>query len=260
MEVRIDFTESAQDNARKRYEKAKKLEAKRLGAGKAVLDLKKSLGKMEKTVLPEEKRIVKAREKKWYEKFHWFFTSNGMLAIGGRDAHQNETINSRHFDEGDLFFHANIFGASAVVLKGGAAADMPTRGEVAQFAASYSSAWKEMLGSIDVYAMHREQVSKSTEKGSIGTGSFLLSGEREWFRNVRLELIAWVGADGTLAIAPRATYEGRGESAKAAVIAQGREKKSDAAKAIAKGLGYSDLDGIMQQLPAGTFHVAIMQG
>jgi hypothetical protein len=36
---------------------------------------------------------------------------------------------------------------------------------------------------------------------------------------------------------------------------QGSSKKSDAAKVISKALSYNDLDAIMQQLPAGTFHL-----
>ena len=37
----------------------------------------------------------------------------------------------------------------------------------------------------------KNEVSKSKEKGSLGTGSFLLSGEREWHKNMALELAAY---------------------------------------------------------------------
>jgi predicted ribosome quality control (RQC) complex YloA/Tae2 family protein len=255
MEIRIDFTKSAQDNANDYYNKAKKLSSKKDGAEKAIKDLEKTLGKLEKEEKTEVKeRVVKIREKKWYEKFHWFFASDGNLVMGGRDAQQNELINSRHFDEKDLFFHANIFGASATVLKNGVSCEKGIREQAAQFAACYSSAWKEMLGNIDVYAMHRNQVSKSTSKGSIGTGSFLLSGEREWFRNMPLALVMFVDNDALNTVPEVAFDEIKvNKTVKGIRIVQGKDKKSDAAKNISKYLDYKDLDTIIQQLPAGTF-------
>ncbi len=253
MEVKIDFTKSAQENAKDYYERAKRLEAKAKGAEKAVKDLEAQLERMRKESAAKEKKAVKVREKKWYEAFHWFVASDGRLVIGGRDAHQNELINSRHFEDNDLFFHADIFGASVTILKDGVNADEKVRREVAQFAASYSSAWKEALRSVDVYALKREQISKSTGKGSLGTGSFLMSGEREWFRNTALGLAMFV-KDDMLNTVPEAGLGGA-IAEKAVVILQGKDKKSDAAKRIARILGYDDLDGIIRQLPAGEFYV-----
>ena len=43
---------------------------------------------------------------------------------------------------------------------------------------------------------------------------------------------------------------------KRAIIKPGKDKKSDAAKRIAKITGYADLDYIMQHLPPGTFSVS----
>ncbi len=253
MEVRIDFTKSAQENARDYYERAKKLEAKAKGAGKAVKDLEMQLEKVREESDDKEKRARKVREKKWYESFHWFMASDGRLVIGGRDAHQNELMNSRHFEDNDLFFHADIFGASVVILKDGVNADGKVKREVAQFAASYSSAWKESLRSVDVYALRREQISKSTGKGSLGTGSFLMSGEREWFRSTALGLAMFM-KDGVLNTIPEIALDGIA-AGRAVSISQGEDKKSDAAKKIARILEYDDLDGIMQQLPAGEFYV-----
>ncbi|MGD0510415.1 MAG: NFACT RNA binding domain-containing protein, partial [Candidatus Micrarchaeaceae archaeon] len=133
MEIEIDFTKSAQDNANEYYKRSKKLAQKREGAEKAVKELEEKLEKIrkDKKAAPA-RRIIKTVKKEWYEKFHWFFTSNGMLAIGGRDAHQNELINSRHFEDNDLFFHADIFGAPVFVLKDGSVADRDIREEVAE--------------------------------------------------------------------------------------------------------------------------------
>lgn len=257
-ELEIDFTKTAQENANEYYQKAKRLAQKREGAEKAIKELRQRLERAKKESAAEvkAKKITKIKQKEWYEKFRWFFTSNGLLVIAGRDAHQNEALNSKHFEEHDLFFHANIFGAPATILKEGLDSGIAVRQEVAQFAASYSSAWKEGLHTVDVYAMRRGQVSKSTGKGSLGTGSFLLSGERDWYRNVQLSLVMFV-KDERLNTVPFVTFEkikGRVEG-KSVRIELGKEKKSDAGKQIASILGYDDLDDIMQSLPTGTMKV-----
>ena len=256
MEIEIDFTKSAQDNADEHYKKAKKLLLKKEGAEKAVKELEARLAKAEKdNVTVQKPRPKKIIEKQWYEKFHWFFTSNNMLVIAGKDAHQNEMLNSKHFEDSDLFFHANIFGAPVTILKGGREAGVEIRQEVAQFAASYSSAWKQGLHAIDVYAMKRDQVSKSTGKGSLGTGSFLLSGERDWYRSVRLALVFFVKDERLNAVPYVTAGKIKGSAPKFVVIEIGKDKKSDAAKKISRALDYQDIDSIIQKLPAGEFKV-----
>jgi len=256
MEIEIDFTKSAQDNANEYYKRSKKLAQKREGAEKAVKELEEKLEKIrkDKKAAPA-RRIIKTVKKEWYEKFHWFFTSNGMLAIGGRDAHQNELINSRHFEDNDLFFHADIFGAPVFVLKDGSVADRSIREEVAEFAAPYSRAWQEGMNTVDVYAMKRNQVSKSSSKGSLGTGSFLLSGERDWYRNTKLSIIMFVKEDRLIAVPPSTFDKTKTEEMRYVKITQGNFKKSDAAKKVAAKLNYQDIDTIMRQLPVGGFRV-----
>ncbi len=258
MKIEIDFTKSAQENASEYYGRAKRAKAKAEGAGEAVKRLEaklKSLKKKEAAQPKEKKQIIKARKQQWYEKFHWFFASNGALVIGGRDAHQNEMLNSKHFEDSDLFFHADIFGASVTILKGGESAGKEVREEVAQFAACNSSAWKDGMGSVNVYAMRRSQVSKSTGKGSLGTGGFLLTGEREWYRGVALKLVVYMGEDGLRVMPhvmlPRMT----GKIGRHVTLIPGDEKKSDAAKSIGAYLSYNDIDHIMQQLPTGSFRI-----
>jgi len=251
MEIKIDFTRSAQDNANSYYQKAKRLAHKKEGAEKALKELEKRLKEeKEKPQEVEKRKIMKLEKKEWYEKFHWFFASNGMLAIGGRDAHQNEILFSKHFNEKDLFFHADVFGAPVVILKDGTNAQEGVKQEVAQFAASYSRAWQNLLKSVDVYALRKEQVSKSTSKGSLGTGSFLMKGEREWYRNTVLALVAFL-KEGKLNVVPRLTFERLSQKGACVIILQGERKKSDIAKEISKELNYDDIDTIMRQLPVG---------
>ncbi len=254
MKAKIDFTRSAQQNANEYYKASKKLASKKEGAERTVKELEKKLAdaerRQQKRELKEKQKFMIKKEKQWYEKFHWFFTSTGMLAVGGRDAQQNDMINSRYFSENDLFFHAEIFGASVVVLKDGLNANKETKEEVAQFAACYSSAWESGMKVVDVYAMRREQISKLTGKA----GSFLLSGEREWHRNTQLSLVMFM-KEGRLNAVPAVAFERMDKTQKHVFINQGNRKKSDAAKRISELLEYNDLDEIIRQLPTGSFSV-----
>lgn len=252
MKIEIDFTKSAQDNADYYFKLSKKLKKKAEGAAIAIKDLDAKKSSIEAKPKPV-KQIKKIEERKWYEKFNWFMTSNNMLAIGGRSAAQNELVNSKYFESNDLFFHADIFGASVVILKEGINSSRETREEVAQFAACFSKAWESNMSSANVYSLKREQVSKSKEKGSLGTGSFLLEGEREWFKGMGLELCAFKETeDGKPAIVPISTCIALGVK-KYILLKPGNMKKSDAAKTLTRKLNYQDIDYIMQHLPAGSF-------
>ena len=259
VDIRIDFTKSAQENAQDYFGMSKKAKKKAEGAERSAKELRGLLSK-EEAVAPKKKELRKIVEREWYEKFNWFFTSSDMLVIGGRSAQQNELVNSRHFGQNDLFFHADVFGASVTILKDGINSTREIRDEAAQFAACYSSAWENGSSTASVYSLRREQITKSTGKGSLGTGSFLMSGEREWFRNMALELCAFTeeGRDNSheIRIVPALTCARRGIKGFLA-LRPGNSKKSDAAKFIAKRLGYSDIDYIMQHLPAGSFSLKL---
>jgi hypothetical protein len=134
------------------------------------------------------KKIVRKREfvpmkKLWYHRFRWFVTSDGVVVLGGRDASQNEELVRKYLTGGDLFVHADVHGASVVIAKG----KTERMDEVAQFAASYSGAWRSGHFSADVYSALPSQVSKTPESGEfISRGSFIVRGERTWYRDVPL--------------------------------------------------------------------------
>ena len=113
----------------------------------------------------------------------WFVTSDGVVVLGGRDASQNEELVKKYMAGGDLFVHADVHGASVVIVKG----KTERMDEVAQFAASYSGAWRAGHFSADVFSVLPNQVSKTPEHGEfIAKGSFIVRGERTWFRSVPL--------------------------------------------------------------------------
>lgn len=263
MKVEIDLTKSAQDNAKDYFDRAKKARRKKAGAQATIKDLEKRVKERQRSNYEKEQKstIKEIAKKEWYEKFRWFFTSDGMLAIGGRDAVQNETLNSKYFEESDLFFHADVFGASVIILKNGKSASDQNKMEVAQFAACHSRAWEQGSTVTNVYAMKREQVSKSKQKGSLGTGSFMLEGEREWYRNMSLDMCAFERKKDNqqktyIAITPALTCKSL-DAKKFLGVKIGNSKKSDAAKKIANFFKSQDIDSIMQSLPSGKFNISL---
>jgi predicted ribosome quality control (RQC) complex YloA/Tae2 family protein len=173
--VRIHVHEGLEQNAGRYHDVIKKFRKKKAGALVAM-----------KTV--PVKKIVRKREfvpmkKLWYHRFRWFTTSDGVVVLGGRDASQNEELVRKYLTGGDLFVHADVHGASVVIVKG----KTERMDEVAQFAASYSGAWRSGHFSADVYSALPSQVSKTPESGEfISRGSFIVRGERTWYRDVPL--------------------------------------------------------------------------
>jgi predicted ribosome quality control (RQC) complex YloA/Tae2 family protein len=189
--LQLALTRSIQANAAKFYEKAKKAQRKLEGAEKALRETQTKIEQLQQKKL----KIVKVpkpppvrREKAWYEKFRWFHSSDGLLVIGGKDATTNEILIKKHMEPHDIVFHADIVGAPFVLIKTeGKTPSEQSLKEAAQFAASYSRAWKEMFGAVDVYWFHPQQVSKSPPSGQyLKKGSFMIRGVKNYIRNVPL--------------------------------------------------------------------------
>jgi predicted ribosome quality control (RQC) complex YloA/Tae2 family protein len=199
----LNLRETLFENAANYYERGKKAKQKSAGALRA---LKKSRTKLhevkqrlreaevQKTVKPTEimeefaKRKVKPKE--WYEKFRWFISSDGFLVVAGKDAVSNEVLVKKYAGADDVVFHADVAGAPFVVVKTkGKVPSGQVLREAGEFAAAFSRAWREGVGSADVYWVKPEQLSKSGPSGEYVTrGAFAISGKRNWIRNVELKL------------------------------------------------------------------------
>jgi predicted ribosome quality control (RQC) complex YloA/Tae2 family protein len=173
--VKIFVHEGIEQNAGRYYEVIKKFRKKKEGALRAM-----------KTTQPKKKEVRREftfMKKLWYHRFRWFITSDGVVVLGGRDASQNEELVKKYLGGQDLFVHADVHGASVVIVKG----KTEHMDEVAQFAASYSGSWRSGHFSADVYSALPAQVSKTPESGEfISRGSFIVRGERTYYRNVPL--------------------------------------------------------------------------
>ncbi len=199
----LDLKRTLFENASEHYEQGKKAKQKLVSIREALEDSRKRLAEAEKKVeateIPERTRNVEAlqkiaerkvKQKEWYEKFRWFNTSDGFLVVAGKDAVTNEVLVKKHVERDDVVFHADIVGAPFVIVKtGGKKPSEQALREAGQFAAAYSRGWREGFGSVDVYSVRPEQLSKSGPSGeSVAHGAFFVGGQRNWQRGVALKL------------------------------------------------------------------------
>ena len=237
MELKIDLKKTIHANAAAYFEEAKKYEKKTEGVKKAINE---TLKQIENTAEIKKPSKVERKKTEWFEQFHHFFTSNKSLVISGRSASQNEIIFSKYFNDEDIFFHADIHGASLTVLKctNPNEADLT---EAAQFAACFSSAWKAGIGAVNVYSARKNQVSKYSHGEYVAKGGFIIKGERKWFKGMELKLQIYF--DNGFKIAP-----GIMKIEKSIKIRPGSTKRFDAMAKIKKKLGIElkgDFSGLL---------------
>ncbi|XP_015126664.1 nuclear export mediator factor NEMF homolog [Diachasma alloeum] len=185
MVVDIDLAQSAYGNATRYYNMkrsaAKKQQKTIESQGKAF----KSAERKTKQTLKEAQvihSINKARKVYWFEKFYWFITSENYLVIGGRDQQQNELIVKRYLRAGDLYVHADLTGASSVVIKNPSGDPVPPKSlaEAGTMAVAYSVAWEAKVVA-GAWWVHHDQVSKTAPTGEyLTTGSFMIRGKKNY--------------------------------------------------------------------------------
>ncbi|KAJ5206654.1 Protein of unknown function DUF3441 [Penicillium cf. griseofulvum] len=154
---------------------------------KVTIDLKKGL-KKEKQVLRQ------ARTPFWFEKFIFFISSEGYLVIGARDAMQSELLYRRYLSKGDIFVHADLEGATPIVVKNRpGSADAPispsTLSQAGNLCVATSIAW-DSKAVMSAWWAHAHQVSKIAENGSgiMPTGVFQIKGEKNFLAPSQLVL------------------------------------------------------------------------
>jgi predicted ribosome quality control (RQC) complex YloA/Tae2 family protein len=133
--------------------------------------------------------VSEIRKKSWYERYRWFFTSDGILAIGGRDAASNSAIVRKHLVKNDRIFHGDIFGSPFFILKEGENAPISSMNEVAHATVCFSRAWREGLYGVSAFWVNPEQVKKSAPSGEfLPKGSFTIEGQRNFIKSETLRL------------------------------------------------------------------------
>ncbi|MBW2964047.1 DUF814 domain-containing protein [Candidatus Woesearchaeota archaeon] len=258
MKITINPKLSVEQNAEEYFEKAKQARKKLEGAKKALaISLKKREAeqqsrdeKLEKIKAQHKAQAEKVERKaEWYEKFRWFFSSEGFLVIGGRDATTNEIVVKKHTEKHDIVFHTDMSGSPFFVVKTeGKEPGEQTLHEAADATLCFSKAWKMGLGTTATFWVRPEQVTKEANPGEyLPKGAFMIRGRTNYLTPTPNCAIG-VMDDGRLMCGPKEAV--RKNCKKAVTIIQGDRKPSDLAKEIRKKLG-GDIDGIMKVLPAG---------
>ncbi len=174
-------------------------------------------------------------KKEWYERFRWFYTSNGFLAVGGRDARSNRILIRKHMADSDLVFHAEYYGSPFVILKDGKQAYKSDIFETAIFTASYSRAWRDGLSSLDVYYVYPSQVSEKPPSGEfLKKGAFMIYGKKNFLRRVPLELCLTFDKDlNKIIVAPCSSITNKNTTNKIYVLTPGGKLKSQVIQGLA---------------------------
>jgi len=252
--VEILFDKPIDKSAAAYFDKSKKAKKKLEGAKKALANSVKKLEQMQKK---EKKAVVAPKIKpevtEWYEKLRWFFTSDGKLVIGGRDATTNEIVIKKHAEKGDFVFHTDMSGSPFFVLKGGEEASKEVIEEVADATVSFSKAWKLGLGSQAVFYVTPDQVTKTPKSGEYLTkGAFVIKGKTNYVDN-KINLAIGLLKDKRVMCAPKESVSKHCEDF--VVIEQGDSKTSEIAKKIKKKYDFFDLDYIIRVLPTGNVRI-----
>lgn len=185
-DVEVDLRLSVQQNAEEAYDRAKKARARREGAAVARKDAERRLADVEAKGLDAfgaaPVRKERAKHHFWFEGYRWTLTPGGHVAVGGRNAAQNDAVVKKYLREGDRYIHADVHGAPSVVLRPADAAakdfapeDLATAG---QFAVCASRAWRQG-GSGSAYWVTPAQVSKTPNSGEfVPRGAWMVHGRR----------------------------------------------------------------------------------
>ncbi|KRT61056.1 MAG: hypothetical protein XU09_C0007G0164 [Thaumarchaeota archaeon CSP1-1] len=172
-------------------------ESKRQAA--AIISIEKLKRKTEKKLEKEMSQVKVAeesityseiRKKNWYERYRWFYTSDGILAIGGRDSSSNTAIIRKHIEKNDKVFHADIHGSPFFILKNDKKEILPTSlNEIAHATVCFSRAWREAMYGLNAYWVEPEQVKKAAPSGQfLPKGSFVIEGQRNYVNISTLKL------------------------------------------------------------------------
>ena len=248
MRLTLYIKKSVQENAAIYFEQSKIAKKKLVGAKKALEFTKLRLEKFDE---PRKKQQIKIKRKlEWFEKFRWFYTSENLLFIAGRDATTNEVIIKKHMGKNDLVFHSDFAGSPFGVLKEGNTSSEISLKECAGFIGSYSKAWKTSVTIADVFYVLPDQVTKEAPSGEyISKGSFMIYGKKN-ILEAELKLFIGKMIDGKVMSGPLSAVKRLCE--KYVQIIQGDEKTSETAKKIKQKIEADDLDDVLKVIPVGS--------
>ncbi|KAH8740047.1 hypothetical protein FG386_000874 [Cryptosporidium ryanae] len=199
IEFDLFVSKSIQSNIRYKYNESKQLAKKhektkhayKLALNKVSKIARKDAEKVSKGLSLTTPKIKRLRSSYWFEKFHWFISTDGFLVIGGQDASQNELLFRRYLEKNDRYIHADIHGAATCIVKNpNNFSEIPitTLNEAGQMSICYSKAWVNKAV-ISAWWVYPDQVSKTAPTGEyLSTGSFVIRGKKNFLAPLKLEM------------------------------------------------------------------------
>ena len=195
--IKINPKSSLQAISSKLFDESKRKSAAIKSIEKLKIKTEKSIEKQKDQVKIAEETITykEIRKKNWYERYRWFHTSDGILAIGGRDSSSNTAIIRKHIEKNDKIFHGDIHGSPFFVLKAGTETILPTSlNEVAHATVCFSRAWREGMYGLNAYWVEPEQIKKAAPSGQfLAKGAFVIEGQRNFVNVSTLKLAIGIG-------------------------------------------------------------------
>jgi predicted ribosome quality control (RQC) complex YloA/Tae2 family protein len=260
------------------FARAKEMERGNASIEEARAKILAQIEKLQSQTAAIHKKIVVKEQaaKEWYERYRWFVTTDGLLAIGGRDASSNSALIRKHLTEHDIVFHAEVHGSPFFIVKSAASPAQegkidPSLRQTAQATISFSRAWKDGLSSADAYWVMPEQVKKGAPTGQfLPKGSFVIEGKRSYLKGVEIRLaigIVQLNNKETLVCGPEEAIKKR--AIFYAVLLQGGMDPMTAAKKaksefmkiagdseIAETIKRISLDDFVRALPTGQSRIS----
>ncbi|MEA3165508.1 MAG: hypothetical protein QOJ26_365 [Thermoplasmata archaeon] len=193
--VTVDLRRSVQENAEACYAAAKKSRSRREGAEVARKDAQGRRRAVEKAGLDAFGAAPVRAERQsrhfWFEGYRWALTPSGLLAVGGRNAAQNDQVVKKYLRDGDRYVHADVHGAPSVVVRPAEGASGEVSAEdlrvACQFAVCASRAWRQG-GAASAYWVTPAQVSKTPRSGEfVPRGAWIIHGKRNAEDHLPLE-------------------------------------------------------------------------
>ena len=260
------------------FERAKEMERGNASIDEAKARLIQQIEKLRSQTAAIHKKVIVQRQanKEWYERYRWFITSDGLMAIGGRDSSSNSALVRKHLTEDDIVFHAEVHGSPFFIVKNAAKGVQDdsigeSLNQVAQATVSFSRAWKDGISSADAYWVLPEQIRKGAPTGQfLPKGSFVIEGKRNYLKGVELRLAVGVmSLDGRLVLVCGPEAAIKPKSLCYAVLLQGGMEPMAAAKKakaelvaaageseVAGSIKLMSLDDFVRALPTGQTRIS----
>jgi predicted ribosome quality control (RQC) complex YloA/Tae2 family protein len=175
------------------FTRAKEMERGNIAIEQSKARLEAQIQELQNQTISARKKIIIKQQtsKEWYERYRWFITTDGLLAIGGRDASSNSAIIRKHLTENDIVFHAEVHGSPFFIIKN--TGNLEETGlslqQVAVATVSFSRAWKDGISSADAYWVTPDQIKKGAPPGQyVPKGSFVIEGKRNYMKGLELRM------------------------------------------------------------------------